>query len=651
MRRTTRILALLAFAYTVTPAKAVVQNKADRYWQINLKDGSVQFWRTHTNGDKIEISDACGDTKAFASARADASGGWALSGKYGDLSAELDEQGILQLTLKDEEFATGQRIARPSCIRGTPSKVHMIDVAPKERSFAAVTGDATHLEQAIGVTLPTIRKPPPALPPEVPPAREVLPSGQTFDCQTTPVSLATIRQLQNAPIFGNEPEIWPGALLQGKAFSDGKFTPIKIARGPGTIWLNGVNLDPGESSSAKLPAMTAEAAHKAVAELADQKSQSIESSFDFSTEILYSNGQMAYGLGADDRFLNGLDKDIKIDAAPNKSYVLARFRQTYYTASLEAPPSRYSVFADKMELKDPNNEMGPDNPPLLVNSVAYGRTIFLLVTSPFEGNAVAAALTSANDSKPDAPILSGGKQMTYSQILQGSTFSAFVQGANSEATKTAIDAINASPNKYEAVKKLFEETKSTLVSDWSGGVPVKYTISYLTNRATASMGFAATYNRRDCVVTPKKYASFSLNIFGIDDSLNVTLKGPSGNEIQVYSGSSTPRYFNLDDFIPQDQLDANFELRLLLYNIAGPSNLKFQLRRMQFVPNISYSALNGQTLAMEPLQMMATRELIIPPPPPKPAVDVSAQWGLAGNVIDYRIRLNRGTGEVTVTQH
>jgi hypothetical protein len=48
---------------------------------------------------------------------------------------------------------------------------------------------------------------------------------------------------------------------------------------------------------------------------------------------------------------------------------------------------------------------------------------------------------------------------------------------------------------------------------------------------------------------------------------------------------------------------------------------------------------------------MATRELIIPPPPPKPAVDVSGQWGIVGNVVDYKIRLNRGTGEVTVVQH
>jgi len=775
----------------------------DRFWQVGLGDGRVFYWRTHKAGDKTEVYDACKSGGGPLAAATTTGTSWALSGQYGNLAARIDAEGKLLLTLDGKDYGVGQRIAAPGkCEDGAPVKVKMIDVAPAERSFAAIPpilsddtfweadfftydegrgdlcqdpidkgklsvfssmywrvqkndnkielhnacsdksqagktylplpvreisessfeirgivssdygglfahlekdgklkltlkrpvfsnangfnvatvkdclygtarrihpvtcqdnkpvkveemvletrsqntfagGDFLHLERAVGATLPSKRFPPPPPLAPVPPSHELLPTGETLDCQTTPVFLATSRQLQNAPILGNPTSLWPGALLQGKAFATGKFQPITIERGPGTIWLTGANFDADSALSVKVPKMEEAVAKKAIAELIGQKMKSVESSFDFSTEILYNTDQMAYDLGADGRFLHGLEKDIQIVPAPNKSYVLVRFRQSYYTASLLAPSSRYSVFADKKNFKDPNNEMGPDNPPILVGSVAYGRTIFFLVTSSYEGNAVSAALASAQENKPDGTITTAGRSVSYSQILQSSTFSGFAQGGNQAEMKNLISQVNTAANKYEAVKNILQGIKSKHVSDLSGAVPIKYSAMYLTNRSSASMGFAADYNRKDCVTTPKKYTSFTLDIFHIDDHAKITLIGPNGQEILIYEGTRAPNFFDIDNFIPDNQKDSDFTLRLQLYNVAGPSGLVFALKRVMTEPAYSHTILNRETRKMDPVPGGNL--------PDKYKVYGGGSWRV-GWIADSQIRINRSTGAVTVIQ-
>jgi hypothetical protein len=612
----------LTFLFLV-PYPALSAPKADRYWEIHLEPQfahgrSVQYWRTHDEDTAIKVSDACGpQTNAFASADAK-EGGWSLSGKYGNLDAKLDAEGKLVLTFEGKNFARGQRISKVECVEGVPTKINFVIVAPKERSFAAnaVTGDALHLEAASYGALPTRRLPSPVAAVENS-YHEELPNGDILECSATPEIPAAIRVLQNAPVFGSQTDlIWPGALFQGKSLAQGQFKALSIARAPGTLTIAGVTFATGAKSSTQIARMDEASTKQAVLELASQSVLGVESSLDFSTDEVFSNDHLAYLLGLDGRFINSFNGALTPKAGPKTVNVLATFRQGFFSASIGAPETKYSVFADGRNLKDPQNEMGQDNPPLIVTSVDYGRVIYLLISSSqFDSDSIIAALNSANDAKPDGRVVSRGKSYTFSQVLQGSQFAIFAQGGDTAETKQMKDQFLQSSNKFEAIKTILSQIKKVNITNIKQGAPIRYTMNYLSTRETASMGFSSAYYRKECTESKKTLSSFRLNINCIDDRAKVTLHGPNGDHT-IFEGDGTPRSFNIDNFIPDSLSDKDFELEVQVYNIAGPSCLRFQVNRT-----------------------------------PASSVDISAagRWWV-GWIGDYKVVVNRTTGRLDINK-
>jgi len=238
--------------------------------------------------------------------------------------------------------------------------------------------------------------------------------------------------------------------------------------------------------------------------------------------------------------------------------------------------------------------------------------------------------------------------VSYSRILQDSSLAYVVQGGEAGPLLQDLGRSSGVANTYEALKKAIADERLAKVTASSQGVPVSYTLNYLTSREDASMGFMSAYNQKTCVTTPKPYASFNLLVTCIDDEARITLTDPNGRESLVYDGSQVPNAFALDDFIPTDQRDATFTLRLQDYNIAGPSCLDFQLARTDFPQGQARrQALDSTGRMMVDITTPNIR--IYPPPPPSPQVHTSGSWAV-GWISDYRIRINRRSGEVTVIQ-
>jgi len=640
------LIVLCSFAVFAAP---------DRYWQVILSDQyDAQYWRTTVSGNITQVYDACEKDRLLGSAKTTGPSSWSLSIDSQILDASIDEDGRLVLTLGGKKLGSGQRIAKPTCEEGKPKNIVMIDVTQGERSFAAttVTGDALHLEQAVGVSLPAARVPAPVAY-VIPENGQLLPNGQKIECSAAVEKSSTIRGLLNMPIFDSDAGIWPGALLQGKPFSKGQIVPIKIARAAGTIWMMGANLDEDLPLSERVKTMTESDTKAAVAKLASQKPTSLESSFDYTTEVVFNNDQSAYNLGADGRFFPE-KSDFGIDQTNRQFYVLARFRQTFYNVTLEPPASRFSVFADKANLKDPNNEMGADNPPLLVTNVSYGRSIYIWVRSPYDGNAIAAALAAAGDNRPDAPITVSGQQLTYSKILQDpyTIFYPKIRGVSDPVLANQILNLNTSPNKFAALKNILQLVKSKLISTADKGVPIKYTVSYLSNRATATMGFATAYARRSCGTALPGHASFRLNLFS-NHCAEISLIGQNKQVVPVYKGSSAPRSFNLDDYLPDNQREGSFTVSIKANGVCGPA---FQFIRSQAVSGHNKFALlnnnsqwvdgNSSGVTPEQWNTYANTGAF-----PKPTQYNSVNTILAGfKSFDYRIQFNTQTGEAKVIQ-
>lgn len=646
-------LLALAFGPSCGTGGTSADTAGDNYWQITFEpnfaksDKSQQFWRTHQAATNVEVFFACDPDTAppIATAVGNEDGTWSISGTFGDLVATVPTPGVLTVTQGGQPFASGQRIAKPTCENGFPLSITYVTPTEGERSFANITGDALHVEAARNVALPTLRSPAPIVA-SVPDSTTPLPNGDKLACRTNANPLSVTRSLSGVPTLGPNSAIWPGALLQGKDYAQGKFTPISIARAGSTITMTGVNFGGNGTSSRKIATMTKANVTNGIASLLQQNILSAEANVAYRASAIYNNDQMAYAAGVDGRFLNGLDNLIKIDPNSGRNYVLFQFLQSYYTVSMEDPETAYSVFQAGTDLKDPENQIGADNPPLYVRDVSYGRMILFLASSNYDSNAVAEALNAAADGKSGGASISGGVSVPHETILQNSTISYFVIGGDAIATLGSIGTIGGISNIYEALKNAITTAKLAQLSQFSKGVPISYSLSYLTSRAPASLGFATDFNVKSCTVVPRQVSSFSLSILGVDNNANVTISDENGqNERTVYTGGNTPDYraSPLDFFMPN--VDQTYILQLILNNDAGPSGLDFQLTRRSYDPS-TFTGLDNRTGTMVEIGPVPR---IFPPPPPYPVVHIGGSWNI-GEVARYRIRLNRGNGEVTVIQ-
>lgn len=707
--KVSKLLAIALLLGTVAPVMALKPGlptvaSDDRFWQIVFvpktanKGHTVEFWRTRTAGKNVELSNACdpsGSATAIATGNPD--GSWKLDAKYGNLNASLEKNGKLKLRIGNEEYGTGERISTihaEKCVNRLPTdKIVKIQVAASERTFAAGsskccwnraiqscfkdsdcdpggegcvasmtptkkygavacdTKGRSHLEAAIGAVLPLVRDPPPpALPVVTDPPIAKLPNGDNYACKTTPMPLSAVHPI-DVPVLGTNVDVWPGALLQGKAYAKGNFAPITINRAKGTLTVTGVNFASDAKYSIDIEKMTKEQVQNGVRKLISQNALSTEAIILFDTSVVYNDDQLAYALGSDGRYTSDFPLHIQKDSENNS--ILAKFLQTYYTVSFEDPEfPGYSVFAEGESFRDLGNQIGPDNPPLYLKSVSYGRALYLLLNTPYDANAAIEALRSAKEGKADGTTTSDGKSVTYSEILGKSKYTYYVLGGDAAANLGSIGEINGDANLYDALKRTITDPKLAEVTQVSKGLPVRYTASYLTDQSMAVQGFGSSYNSKSCSQTPKKYASFNLTITCIDDGADVTLIAPDGKEIPVFSGggNSTPSSIPLDGFMAAHKDDV-YTLKLTLYNKLADACLDFQLTRLQYEPSISLTGLDGGTRNMVELPPMFPRpRLTNPPPPPLPTFPLVQfrDWGPVGVIFDYRIRLNRATGEVTV---
>jgi len=628
---TTTLVLFPATLWAATLWAATSWAAQDNYWAIQLaaefayQDGHEEFLRTRRTKDAIEIFDMCDTSNKPA----------ATAKTKEELTAEIQADGQLRLTTNGRLFALGRPIVATKCTNHIPDKIKHLAPRTSERSFAALTGPQIFL-QAAAATLPTTRIPEPAALPTVAPTKAILPNGDDYMCNRLPLVQRAVRPLKDVPTLGPNAAIYPGALLQGKAFQTGHFAPITIEREGGTIFVEGITV---KQVTAKVPHVSADFVNAAVVKLARQNSLGTAANIAFpAPQVVYNSDQLAYSLGVDGRFLNGLDHTIHIDPNSNKNYVLAKFTQTYFTASFEYPSDPYSVFADGEDFDDDEGQIASDNPPLLVDTVGYGRNIYFLVASDHDASAVSEALTSAERSgSGDATAISKGVPISYKRILQESTVSYFVQGGEALATLGHVGQISGVGDMYAAIKKAIADAKVAQLTDLSKGLPVSYSLRYLASGEPPLMGFATSFYETQCSTQSKQFYSFTLNLLCIDKSARITAIGPSGHEEDVWSGNGPlPKYINLDE--PQfPKSKDSYILRLQLFNNLGSNCLDFQLLRSAPGSLVSPFVLDDATGRIEKH-------------PKKNVINAGASWGRAGWISDYRIQLNRSSGAVSVTQ-
>ena len=363
--------------------------------------------------------------------------------------------------------------------------------------------------------------------------------GLRATCTTEGWTESEVRELSN--VVGHDltgTSLYPGALVQGKAFSEGRFVPITIPRAPGNLYMTGLILDPGAQYTKTSVAMTGGGVTQAIGELiTDNGIQGTAANASYQEEQTYSYESLLFELGIDGRYgSTQMEADLSIDTTKERNFVFVKFTQVFYDVSFEDPELATSVFSDGAAFEDPEGQIGPGNPPLYVSKVSYGRMVFFVAEATHDASELQAALKAAVQGLNNVEV---SADLTAEQVLNKSKIYYYVIGGDAGLS---LQPIASSDNMFASVQRFIGDRNAADFSASNPGAPIAYTLNYLKDRQPARMSYFVSYDKKDCAFvqfTPPEPAAeapkYYLEVEDLDDlEVHVVVNGKQcGNESKI----------------------------------------------------------------------------------------------------------------------
>jgi len=311
---------------------------------------------------------------------------------------------------------------------------------------------------------------------------------------TTEESRRLTRNLEKIVAFDpNAGVLYPGSLVQGKSLPDGVLFPIVATRRPQTCTVSGIAGPTAVKYSVTFVPTEANAT-AAVARILNQRLAEDQPARMTYTETSFNSlDEGVLKLGASYSWLNGkVDGSFSTENANATTRLLVRFVQTYYTVACEAPSDPIAFFTPTTNFKRLRNYVGKGNPPVFINSVTYGRELWMLVESNHSESEIKTALDAAvgfgtGTVKADFDSL-------QKKTLSESTVQVLVVGGGG---KPAVDVVTGDPSKIASFIKAGANFSST-----SPGLPISYTAMYLRDNSIARVSSTSDYIIKTAVPDP-----------------------------------------------------------------------------------------------------------------------------------------------------
>jgi thiol-activated cytolysin len=302
------------------------------------------------------------------------------------------------------------------------------------------------------------------------------------------------RNLEKIVAFDpNAGVLYPGSLIQGRSLPDGVLYPISTERRPQTCTVSGI-VGSGDSNYSATFVPSAASAAAAISKILSQRlaaDQPARMTYTMTTYNSLEEGLLK--LGASYSWLSGkIEGSFSTTDSHSLTRLLVRFVQTYYTVSCDAPVSSVAVFDSKADFEALKVYMGPGNPPALINSVTYGRELWMLIESSHAESEIKSALDAAlnfgvSSGKVD---FNDGQKKTISE----SSVQVLVLGGSGKA---AVNVVTGDASKIAAF--------INAGADYSGnapGLPISYTAMYLNDNSIARISSTSDYVIKTSVASP-----------------------------------------------------------------------------------------------------------------------------------------------------
>lgn len=325
--------------------------------------------------------------------------------------------------------------------------------------------------------------------PESDPYDEVV-DGVRYRCTTTPYTI-TRNPEKIVTLDPDANVLWPGALIQGRGYAKGLGSLLEVPirkRAPVELSLD---LLSGESSVVvERPTLgTVTEALGALVERAQLAQHVAGSSISYAMEETHSLDQSFLGLGLSVRTVPVTVKaKLNINQTAASHTLSAYFVQRMFTVSIGLPEHPGDVFGTDLtaeELQDhiDRGVIGPDNPPVYVANIVFGRILMMSITSDSSYDRLVAAVNASFK----AGVASGGGSVTDTnlRVLSNSRINVVTVGG---------DGNNAVSLLQSGQLRDYFKADAPLTS----ARPISYTLRNLKDNTIATVSETTEYNITTC---------------------------------------------------------------------------------------------------------------------------------------------------------
>lgn len=370
-------------------------------------------------------------------------------------------------------------------------------------TWASFTADVNEADQP-----PAPAGDPTALPDEVQARSEYDDDGEvivhpevTYQCTSTPYSMTT----NPREIVMYDPDVsilWPGGLIQGKSRKAlGSLLGLPIAeRAPVRIFIDDFATADNFRVVENPNAANVSAAKGEIVGNATASGLSAPSSIDFEMRTHHSEQYVALSASLSGRYLGysaKLGGGFTRNAA--ETTVTANFIQRMYTVAVTEPPTPSGFFTSdftqaKLDEQVRLGRMGPDNPPIYVSEVVFGRMMTFSMTSTASETDIRATIQAAYEGiGVDVNVSLSAKQRA---ILRDARIKVTSVGGDAQATLDVIRTGNWAEYFTDA-------------PPLNSAAPLSYVFRNVGDGSIAGVTESTSYEIKSCTAVPATPGTFA----------------------------------------------------------------------------------------------------------------------------------------------
>ncbi len=313
--------------------------------------------------------------------------------------------------------------------------------------------------------------------------------GQLFVCRTTPCSITSTPDAI-VTMNPNSEILYLGSLIQGASYLGGlaamEELPIR-QRAPLTVSID--LLFPDNTRTVADPTLAS--VNQAVGELisgAHQAGHTAGSALSYNKRECFSLEQSMLCMGMSVSYLGAsVRSELSYQQSVEQHTIMATFRQRMFTTSVVLPQTPGEFFSESFTRQDLDEQIsrgriGPDNLPVYVSNIVWGRIMVFTMTSTYTASEMEAAINASYDG-----IVSGSVDAQYLDILNSEETTINLVAVGGEASH-ALDAIRSGNlDDYFA-------SDAALTS----AAPLSYTLRNLADNTIALVSETTAYDMVEC---------------------------------------------------------------------------------------------------------------------------------------------------------